>query len=244
MLPLAVGGSERAFRLRTTPMRDGDRRLGAITLLEGITRLREIDRLKSEFIATASHELRTPLTSVQMAVHLVTAYASIELAVEAMKLGSTDFMRKPMTPEIVRDALAAALAKPSSPATAASVMKEESEAPPRAIIEYVTMNGFSYVDAPESDDSKPLAPNERRFLVKNPRGWEKEVVVEIDPEAIGYVERMTRRKLPPSSSFWAVQASNFLGAFLWNEGRLPDGRLTLRDVDRDDLPVAERWKDD
>lgn len=72
VLPLAVDGSERAFRLRTTPMRDDDGRLvGAVTLLEDITHLREIDRLKSEFIATASHELRTPLTSVQMGVHLL-----------------------------------------------------------------------------------------------------------------------------------------------------------------------------
>lgn len=72
VLPLAVDGLERAFRLRTTPMRDnGKHLLGAVTLLEDITHLREIDRLKSEFIATASHELRTPLTSVQMGVHLL-----------------------------------------------------------------------------------------------------------------------------------------------------------------------------
>ena len=72
VLPLAVDGLERAFRLRTTPMRDvSNRLLGAVTLLEDVTHLRELDRLKSEFIATASHELRTPLTSVQMGVHLL-----------------------------------------------------------------------------------------------------------------------------------------------------------------------------
>jgi PAS domain S-box-containing protein len=80
VLPLAVDGSERAFRLRTTPMRDGEKHLlGAITLLEDITHLREIDRLKSEFIATASHELRTPLTSVQMGVYLLLEGAVGEL---------------------------------------------------------------------------------------------------------------------------------------------------------------------
>jgi PAS domain S-box-containing protein len=79
-LPVAVAGSERAFRLRTTPMRDADRHLlGAVTLLEDITHLRELDRLKSEFIATASHELRTPLTSVQMGVHLLLEGAAGEL---------------------------------------------------------------------------------------------------------------------------------------------------------------------
>ncbi len=72
VLPLLVNGSEHAFRLRTTPMRDDEGRLlGAVTLLEDITHLREIDRIKSDFIATASHELRTPLTSVQMSVHLL-----------------------------------------------------------------------------------------------------------------------------------------------------------------------------
>jgi NtrC-family two-component system sensor histidine kinase KinB len=80
VLPLAVDGSERAFRLRTTPMRDNSHRLlGAVTILEDITHLREIDRLKSEFIATASHELRTPLTSVQMGVHLLLEGALGEL---------------------------------------------------------------------------------------------------------------------------------------------------------------------
>ncbi|HEY8411296.1 MAG TPA: ATP-binding protein [Pyrinomonadaceae bacterium] len=80
VLPLAVDGSERAFRVRTTPMRDSaNHLLGAVTLLEDITHLREIDRLKSEFIATASHELRTPLTTVQMGVHLLLEGAAGEL---------------------------------------------------------------------------------------------------------------------------------------------------------------------
>src|SRR5262249_31520209 len=80
VLPLAVDGSERAFRVRTTPMRDSAKHLlGAVTLLEDITHLREIDRLKSDFIATASHELRTPLTSVQMGVYLLLEGAAGEL---------------------------------------------------------------------------------------------------------------------------------------------------------------------
>jgi two-component system, NtrC family, sensor histidine kinase KinB len=71
-VPLVVEGTERSFRQRTTPMHDAeDRLVGAVMLLEDITHLREIDRVKSEFIAAASHELRTPLTSLEMGVHLL-----------------------------------------------------------------------------------------------------------------------------------------------------------------------------
>jgi PAS domain S-box-containing protein len=72
VLPWAVDGAQRAFRIRSTPMKDADRRLvGVVTLLEDVTHLSEVNRLKSEFIAAASHELRTPLTSVQMGIHLL-----------------------------------------------------------------------------------------------------------------------------------------------------------------------------
>ncbi|HEY1913326.1 MAG TPA: ATP-binding protein [Vicinamibacterales bacterium] len=72
VLPWAVDGARLAFRIRSTPMRDTDGRLvGVVTLLEDITHLSEISRLKSEFVAAASHELRTPLTSVQLGLHLL-----------------------------------------------------------------------------------------------------------------------------------------------------------------------------
>ncbi len=55
----------RNFQARTALVssRDGVA-TGAVTLLRDITREREIDRMKSEFIMIAAHELRTPLTSV------------------------------------------------------------------------------------------------------------------------------------------------------------------------------------
>ncbi len=44
--------------------KDGNKS-GVITLLHDVSRERELDRIKSEFISTAAHELRTPLTSVR-----------------------------------------------------------------------------------------------------------------------------------------------------------------------------------
>jgi len=79
-LPIAVDGLEYAYRLRTTPVRDEDGRLlGAVMLLEDVTPLREIDRLKSEFVDTAAAQLRTPLHELQLALHALLAEAAGDL---------------------------------------------------------------------------------------------------------------------------------------------------------------------
>jgi hypothetical protein len=166
-----------------------------------------------------------------------TAYASIELAVDAMKLGAADFVRKPMTPEILRNAVAAALSKQRD-AGASSTAQAPREVAAGPLIQTVTMNGFTILE-PEVE---PREPDERRFTVKSPDGDEHEVLVRIDEEAVGYVERMTRRRLPAESSFWTIQAQHVLSDYLWKEGKVPPTRsLSVRDVDRDELPVAARW---
>jgi len=170
-------------------------------------------------------------------VIMATAYASIELAVDAMKLGATDFVRKPMTPEILRNAVAAALSKQQRVPEA--TVSPATEVPAKPLIQIITMNGFTILDS----ESAQQEPNERRFIVKSPTGSEHEVLVLIDEEAVGYVERMTRRKLPAENSFWTTQAQRLLGDYLWQEGKVPPTRkLTIRDVDRDELPIAARWQ--
>lgn len=170
-------------------------------------------------------------------VIIATAYASIELAVDAMKLGATDFVRKPMTPEILRNAVAAALSKQPRVSQATVTSFKEGSAQP--LIQIITMNGFTILD---SEDARH-EPNERRFVVKSPTGSEHEVLVQIDEEAVGYVERMTRRQLPGENSFWTTQAQRLLGEYLWKEGKVPPTRkLTIKDIDRDELPIAARWQ--
>lgn len=47
------------------PVMNNNEFLGTVSVFRDITHLIEIDRLKSEFVATVSHELRTPMTSIK-----------------------------------------------------------------------------------------------------------------------------------------------------------------------------------
>ncbi len=82
-IPISINGTEQSFRLRTTPMRDAEGRLlGAVALLEDITRLREIDRFKSEFVDTAASYLQAPLLNMQMGLHCLITDAAGEMTDE------------------------------------------------------------------------------------------------------------------------------------------------------------------
>jgi DNA-binding response OmpR family regulator len=173
-------------------------------------------------------------------VIMVTAYASIELAVDAMRQGAAHFLRKPMTPEMLRGAVAAAVATAAPHPVAAR--RTGQQAAGVAHVETLTLNGYKIEPAEGTVD----APNAHHFFVtRYPDGPSQTVTVEINPEAVARVARLTKRQLAPSGGFWRNQAERRLSAHLWADGRLPDGgRLTVDDVSRDDIDVAAAWTSD
>jgi signal transduction histidine kinase len=70
LLPMRIGNLDRSYRLRTTPMRDAEGKLlGAVTTLEDVTQLQDIDRFKTRFLAVASRKLRDPLQKLRLALY-------------------------------------------------------------------------------------------------------------------------------------------------------------------------------
>jgi DNA-binding response OmpR family regulator len=223
----AASGEAGLERFGDSPVWDAvllDQRLPGIDGLETLRRLRQ----------------RDPGVCVVM----ITAFASIELAVDAMKLGATDFLRKPVAPDALRGALAAALhvkaERRAGRLPAAPAVTE------KAGIVHLTMNGFQIVREAEGESASPGSALDHRFtVVQFASGERRGVTVTVDPEEVARVRRLARRDLKPQGSFWRAQAERLLASHLWVEGRLPEGgRLILTDLPRETIELAAGWEAD
>lgn len=95
-----------AYYPRATPMRDDDGTLlGAVAVLEDVTYLTELDRLKTEFISVASHELRTPVASLLLSAQLLQDGAVGDLTPEQREIVAAQLEDLQRLDRLMRDLL-------------------------------------------------------------------------------------------------------------------------------------------
>jgi DNA-binding response OmpR family regulator len=176
-------------------------------------------------------------------VIMITAFGTIELAVDAMKLGATDFLRKPTTPDSLRGALAAALSK-----TAPAPQTRRKPAPSTAPIELPpvevwTVNGF-FIRARAVPESLPAGEHlfEIRHAARGPQG---EVVVAVDPKEVARVAKIVGHELKANGAFWRQRAERAIVNHFFREAAPPTGnRLVVNHISDDAIVMARIWTKD
>ena len=82
-----AAGEEKELSAQLVPRTDDSEHvIGYYALFTDVTALKQVERLKSEFVSTVSHELRTPLTSIRGSLGLVSAGVTGPLPAKAKEL--------------------------------------------------------------------------------------------------------------------------------------------------------------
>lgn len=165
---------------------------------------------------------------------LITAFGTIDLAIEAMQVGAADFLRKPFTADTLRAAVKTALEKPVQ--TAASVPLSV------ACREFTraNINGFSFELAGDDVDDKT---NDLTCIFDVSHALHEAVKVRVVLPA--YVMELVRaysdiENMPGGRRFWHAMCEEALANYLWQNAEVPEGEL-LR---IEDLSSGlQRWLD-
>ena len=93
---LAITGIEDSYRtsdgtlvpveVSASPMVEGTGVRGVVVVFRDVTRRREVDRMKNEFVSLVSHELKTPLTAIRGSLGLLAGGALGELTPPATRM--------------------------------------------------------------------------------------------------------------------------------------------------------------
>ena len=158
---------------------------------------------------------------------MVTAFGTIDLAVEAMKAGATDFLRKPFTTETLRGAVGAALQSeaPAKPTQSGPVTQSNA-----ATFGMTTINGFRIEFQPGAG-VKMGSGTGYLFTVRSPGGETQQCTVVMSTLVEELVKaHLDRDELPGGARFWQALCEEALANYLWQNAEFPlDSLLHIDD---------------
>jgi DNA-binding response OmpR family regulator len=152
---------------------------------------------------------------------MITAFGTIDLAVDAMKAGATDFLRKPFTAEALRGAVQAALQAGDASASMASGITFGS----------TTINGYR-IEFQVGSGQHTANDFRQEFTIISPTG-QKETCVVILPSYIAELVKAhtDREQLPGGDRFWQALCEEALANYLWQNAEFPaDGQLRIEEL--------------
>jgi DNA-binding response OmpR family regulator len=168
--------------------------------------------------------LRQPAARIIM----ITAYGTIDLAVEAMKAGATDFLRKPFTADTLRNAVRAALDGEYVERV------KEGEEPSFSIFGRRTFNGFylEFLQAPGQQIDGDLR---HVFTVISPSRNKCECTVSLPAYVVELVKaHADREEMPGGYRFWQSLCEEALANYLWQYAEIPmNGFLRVEEFTTD-----------
>lgn len=153
---------------------------------------------------------------------MATAFGTIDLAVEAMKLGALDFLRKPFTAETLRGAVQTALGEQAS-----------ESAPPASgtpggvsggvTFGSTTINGYR-IEFQTGTSERENGDFRQKFTVRTPTGQTQACVVTLPAYVTELVKvHADREQLPGGDRFWQAVCEEALANYLWQNADFPDG---------------------
>lgn len=164
---------------------------------------------------------------------LITAFGTIDLAIEAIQAGASDFLRKPFTADTLRLAVRSALGRAPRSAESAPVDMVCRE------FTRTNINGYSFaLDDQRTDDSGDMVCT---FDVHRETELPHKVRVVLPTYVMELVRAYTdSESVPGGRRFWQAMCEESLANHLWQNADVPsDGELRIEDLSTS----LQKWLD-
>lgn len=160
---------------------------------------------------------------------MITAYGTIDLAIEAMRAGATDFLRKPFTLETLRRAVKAAMGD------ADETVRQSGT----TVIGFTTLNGFR-IESHRQPSERQNNELVFQFTVRSPNGDTTPCSVGIPAYVVELVKAHAGcEQLPGGDSFWQGFSEEALANYIWQNAQPPTDRLHVQEF----TTGLRRWTD-